>query len=220
MVLDFIAKLKKSTNFKKLIKFLGLSIGVFATFNVNGQCLNTISYGSAIAPASGTVTISTCNYQTEYSTISSVVAGTIYECALSSIGYVTIRSGSSSGPVVAHGNSPLQWTAIVPGNHYAHWNTNSLCGTAKTCITTTITFIASPTPPCTATLPQTEPHLPHLSVCSAKVFTRYARRVSLVSLIRPLQKQLCFVRSCSSVRQFHRKRRRMRVVAKYHQLEG
>ena len=36
------------------------------------QCCNSSAYGSAIAPTSGIVTISTCNYLSEYSTISSV----------------------------------------------------------------------------------------------------------------------------------------------------
>jgi hypothetical protein len=142
---------------KNLIFILSvLLITVFSALNINGQCLNTIFYGSAIAPTSGSVTISTCNYQKEYSTFSSVVSNTVYECALSVGGYVTIRSGSSAGPVVAHGTSPLQWSSQVPGNHYAHWNTDSLCGTATSCAITTIDFISAIIP-CVGPLPQTEP---------------------------------------------------------------
>ncbi len=115
-----------------------------------GQCTNTSSYGSAIAPTSGTVTFSTCSYLEEYSTLNSVVSGTTYSCAISIGGFITVRSGTYDGPVVAFGNSPLQWTATTGGTHYCHWNTNSSCGTATGCVTTTCTFISGggPYDPC------------------------------------------------------------------------
>ena len=103
-------------------------------------CLNTSSYGSATAPTNTTsVTISTCNFQTEYSTISNVIAGNSYQLSNSCGGYVTIRSGAYNGTVVANGNSPLTFTAPTSGTYYIHWNTNSSCGTATSCCTTTIT---------------------------------------------------------------------------------
>ena len=109
------------------------------SFNVFSQCLNSSAYGSATAPSMGnSTTISTCNYYGEYSTISSVAADQEYTCDINLGGYVTVRSGSSSGSVVAHGPSPLLWTAASSGTHYVHWNSNSACGTSSTCVTTTI----------------------------------------------------------------------------------
>ena len=143
-------------SFRKVLKLLILLLIICFSKELVAQCTNTSSYGSAVAPTAGTVTISTCNYQTEYSTISSVVANTLYECSINGGGYVTIRSGAPNGPLVAHGPSPLQWSSAVSGNHYAHWNTNGLCGTATTCKTTTISFISA-NAPCDAPLPQTEP---------------------------------------------------------------
>ena len=128
------------------MKILLYSLLVVLTASVaNSQCTNTSAYGSATAPSPGnTASISTCNYQTEYSTISAVVSGQEYVCTNSSGGYVTVRSGSSGGTVVAHGNSPLTWTAVASGNHYVHWNTNSSCGTATGCTATSISATAGP----------------------------------------------------------------------------
>jgi hypothetical protein len=112
-----------------------------------GQCNNTSAFGTATAPASGSVTISTCSYQTEYSTLNSVQAATIYQCAISDGSYITIRQGTPGGPVIASGQSPLTWNSTVAGTYYAHWNTNAACGTATGCLTTTITYI-SPATPC------------------------------------------------------------------------
>lgn len=103
-------------------------------------CVNTSSFGSEPAPTDGTpVTISTCTYQTNYNTISGVVAGETYVSEADCGGYITVRSGTYDGPIVDEGNSPLTWTATVNGDHFIHYNTNSSCGTATTCCETTIT---------------------------------------------------------------------------------
>ncbi|MFN3918363.1 MAG: T9SS type A sorting domain-containing protein [Flavobacteriales bacterium] len=105
-----------------------------------GGCINNSAFGTATAPTNTTaLTISTCTFQTEYNTINSVVAGQTYVSSSSCGGYITVRSGAFNGPVVASGNSPLTWTATVGGTHYIHYNTNSGCGTATSCCTTTIT---------------------------------------------------------------------------------
>lgn len=112
-------------------------------------CANSSSYGSATAPTGGgsTTTISTCNYQSEYSTLYSIVSGSTYELASSCGGYVTVHSGSYNGPVVANGNAPLSWTATSSGTFYVSWNTNSSCGTATNCCTTTIECTSCTPPP-------------------------------------------------------------------------
>ena len=111
--------------------------------NIQGQCTNSSSYGSATAPSGTTaVTISTCNYQTEYSVISGVVAGNQYQATYDLGGYITVHSGSYNGTVVASGNAPLTWTAAVSGTHYIHYNTNSSCGTNTSCGTSTLSCVS------------------------------------------------------------------------------
>ncbi|MDI1353478.1 MAG: T9SS type A sorting domain-containing protein [bacterium] len=102
---------------------------------MGAACQNLSSFGSALAPVYGaSVTVSTCNYAGDYATVNSVVAGNIYVSSSSiPTDYFTIRSGSSAGPVVATGLSPLTWTAMVSGNHYVHINSSSSCGTVAVC---------------------------------------------------------------------------------------
>jgi hypothetical protein len=132
----------------KLVRLYTIVILFFASNTVQSQCNNTTAFGTATAPtAPGPVTISTCSYQTEYSTINGVLAATIYQCTISDGSFITIRQGTPGGPVIASGQSPLTWNSTVAGTYYAHWNTNASCGTATTCMTTTINYI-SPATPC------------------------------------------------------------------------
>jgi hypothetical protein len=108
-------------------------IGCFGA-NGAGTCTNTSAYGTMAAPGPGLGATVSCNYAMEYATVTGVVAGATYSSSSSiPTDFITIRSGSNTGPVVAAGTSPLQWTAIVAGNHYIAINTNSTCGTAATC---------------------------------------------------------------------------------------
>ena len=62
-------------------KITTLFLLLLISYNSFGQCsVNTSSYGSAAASTvtGTTVTISTINYQTEYSTVSGFVAGNTY----------------------------------------------------------------------------------------------------------------------------------------------
>jgi hypothetical protein len=103
-------------------------------------CANTSPYGSAtINSNGGAVTISNCSYAGEYSTISGAVSGqTLRFTSSVASDYITVRSGSSGGAVVAQGNTPLVFTNTYTGTLYAHWNTNSSCGTQYSCRTTTV----------------------------------------------------------------------------------
>ncbi|MBM3430065.1 MAG: hypothetical protein FJX99_03670, partial [Bacteroidetes bacterium] len=81
----------------KIVSIYTFILLAFIGGNTWGQCNNTSAYGSATAPTSGSVTISTCSYQTEYSTLNSVQAATIYQCAISDGSYITIRQGTPGG---------------------------------------------------------------------------------------------------------------------------
>lgn len=110
-------------------------------------CVNLSSYGSLTAPSSpGLQTISTCTFQSEYNTIFSVVSGRQYRSTYNLGGYITVRHTSYNGTVVAAGFSPLTWTAPISGTYYIHYNTNSSCGTASSCGTSTIECLSCSAP--------------------------------------------------------------------------
>ena len=125
-----------------------------------GGCVNTSPYLTVAAPTTpGVLTISSCTYQSEYNTITSVTAGNQYRSTYNLGGWITVRHTTSNGTVVASGASPLTWTATVSGTYYVHYNTNSSCGTASSCGTTTIECLSCLPPPapsndlvCNATL--------------------------------------------------------------------
>ncbi len=127
----------------KIILILPL---LFAILYNQAQCTNTTSWGSATAPSTpSTIQISSCNYQTEYNTISGIVSGNTYTITNSCGGYITVRKNTSGGTVVSSGNAPLTFTANSNGTYYFHYNTNASCGNATNCCTTTLT--------CTSCLP-------------------------------------------------------------------
>ena len=110
-----------------------------------GQCTNTTAFGTVAAPTStAPLTISTCTYQTEYNTVTGIVAGQTYSVGSSCGGYVTVRRTTFNGVLVANGNAPLVFTAPAAGTYYLHFNTNAACGTATICCTTTITCTSCP----------------------------------------------------------------------------
>ena len=112
-----------------------------------GGCVNLSSFGSLTAPSiPGAQIISSCTFQSEYNTIFSVVSGRQYRSTYNLGGYITVRHSSYNGTVVAAGFSPLTWTAPVSGTYYIHYNTNSSCGTASSCGTTTIECLSCTAP--------------------------------------------------------------------------
>jgi len=139
------------------------SMSVACTGGVFSGCTNTTSFGSATINTSGTlVTISSCSYAGEYSTISGAAAGqTLRFTSSNAADFITIHSGTPSGPIVAFGATPLQFSNTFTGTLYAHWNLAN-CGAQSTCRTTTVqcTSCTPPPPPppsdndaCSATVP-------------------------------------------------------------------
>ena len=110
----------------------------------SSHCCNTSQYGSAVAPTSGTITISTCNFPTEYTPISAVVAGSTYTIDITgpnaNPGWIVVYEGAACGNFVAEGTAPLTFTANTSGTHYVHWLVDSNCTTAIACHTTTIMY--------------------------------------------------------------------------------
>lgn len=107
--------------------------------NVPVGCTNSTSFGTATINTSGTiVTISTCSFAGEYSTINGAVNGQTLTFTNSvPTDIITIRSGTPAGPIIASGTSPLTFANTFTGTIYAHWNTPG-CGSQTTCRTTTV----------------------------------------------------------------------------------
>ena len=104
------------------------------------SCLNSTSWGAAtIDPSGSVVTISTCSFGGEFSTISGAVNGQLLRFTSSvATDFITIRSGTHNGPMVASGATPLVFANTYTGTLYAHWSPNIGCGTESVCRTTTV----------------------------------------------------------------------------------
>ncbi len=105
-------------------------------------CTNTNGFGLATAPSAGAgpLTISTCTFAGEYSTVNDVAGATNYqsESTGGAGNFITIRQGTSGGPVIAFGPSPLFWTSTVAGTYFQHINVNAECDNDLSCHTQTI----------------------------------------------------------------------------------
>jgi len=124
----------------KKVYLLLLSVFFLTRFAAHSQCTNTTSFGTVtINPAGGIATISTCSFAGEFSTINGAVAGQALTFTSSiATDFITIHSGTSNGPVVASGLTPLSFSNSFTGTLFAHWNTSAACGTASACRTTTV----------------------------------------------------------------------------------
>ncbi len=138
---------------KTLRRVLLLLLMLKMGFGAWSQCTNTSSYGSATINTAGTlVTISTCSYAGEYSTISGAVSGQTLQFTSAAGDFITVHSGSPSGPVIAYGATPLTFANAYTGTIYSHWNIAG-CGSQSSCRTTTVqcTNCSAPPGPCTNT---------------------------------------------------------------------
>ncbi len=120
---------------------------------VPAGCTNTNSAGTAtIDPGGALVNISNCSFAGDYSTINGAVNGqTLRFTSSVATDFITIRSGTPGGPVLASGTTPLTFANTFTGTIYAHWNTPG-CGSQNTCRVTTVQCTSCGAPPCTITL--------------------------------------------------------------------
>ncbi|MBK9758809.1 MAG: T9SS type A sorting domain-containing protein [Flavobacteriales bacterium] len=129
---------------------------IASVHDVHGQCTNTALYPSNfVTPiSSGQVTtISGCSWQTEYSHIIDVIAGVDYEFTISDTSFITVHQGTFDGPVLGFGQSPLTISTTTNEDLFPHWNTDSNCGGAQNCLTTTVQLILDCTAPLAAVAP-------------------------------------------------------------------
>ena len=126
--------------------------GIASLFSLRSaaQCTNGALYpeNSVVPNAAGVVTeITGCSYQTEYSHITGLVAGTGYVFTIVDASHITVRQGVSNGPVLAFGYSPLTVVTTSADDLFVHWNTNAACGTATACLATTVQRLIDCVPP-------------------------------------------------------------------------
>ena len=109
----------------------------------NYHCCTSLQYGGGTADPYGVVTLSTCNYLSEYSTVSGIGAGESYTASISgpnaNPGYIVVYEGSSCGNFVAEGLSPLTFTSLNAGTYYIHWLVDGNCSTNNGCHVTSLT---------------------------------------------------------------------------------
>ena len=131
---------------KKLL--LSAVIALFSVFSANSQCVNSSSYGSGTIVDGTLVTTSTCNYLSEYSTVTGITAGETYEFTVTSGGYITVYQDGVSTTLLGNGTTPLSVVAVTGGNLYAHWTVDASCATAGGCHTTTAQWTSYTPPTC------------------------------------------------------------------------
>lgn len=131
-------------------KFYIIPLSIIFVFlghqTILAQCNNTTSWGGGVAPTTGnTTSLTTCLYAGEYSPVTGVAATTDYQITSDLAGaYITVRQGTSGGPVIAAGPAPLNWTSTVAGDYFIHLNTNAGCGTNSNCQTLDIENTQAP----------------------------------------------------------------------------
>lgn len=139
---------------KKLLRRLTATLAVFFVFigvaSAQEGCLNVdqFPFSPAVPNADGTLTeIATCIYPQEFSPISGLIEGANYEFTVSAGAYMTIRSGTFDGPVVAQGYSPLPYTALDASDLFMHITINEACDVGTGCRESGVQLLLDCTPP-------------------------------------------------------------------------
>jgi hypothetical protein len=128
---------------------LGFSLIATAPALAQGNCQNASLFpGAAVTPDAGgaVTTISTCNFESEYSQVTGIQSGATYRFRLESGGYITVREGAPGGPVVAQGYAIVDVTATSTADLYPHWTIDETCAQQSNCVVTTVQFFGSCAP--------------------------------------------------------------------------
>lgn len=126
---------------KKTLLFTLFMLFGFLTLGI-AQCINSSLYPSSTPtiPSDGSIlTISTCNYTSEYSSLTGAVSGENYNftCVRTNTHkYLTITDAANN--VLANGMSPFTWSSTLSGNLRIHWSEDDICNSTSECHTTTV----------------------------------------------------------------------------------
>lgn len=115
-------------------------LAVLQTSNVAAQCINTSSYGSATVNNTNTspVQITTCNYATEYATITINSTGYfVFESSVST-DYITITDPNNN--VVSHGPTPHIAKIDSVSSYRMHITLDASCNTSTGCRVTSVYY--------------------------------------------------------------------------------
>lgn len=148
----------RKTIAKAIAFWVVLSLSLISSTAGWSQCTNPSAFGTITAPTNNTpVTITTCAFAGEYSTINSCSAGSTYQfSATGGTGnFLTIHQGTPGGIVLGFGFSPVSVTCTVSGPLYLHYNTNASCGTDGSCHTGVVQCTSCPGAPDPCTSPTT-----------------------------------------------------------------
>ncbi len=122
----------------KKILTLCFLLSTLLSIEVNGQCTgNTSQYpsGTVNAGTGDAVTISTCNYTSEYSVITGITAGEDYTFTITGGHYITVVQ---DGVTLDHASGTVTVTAASGSDITVYWNESAACDTATGCETTTV----------------------------------------------------------------------------------
>ena len=118
------------------------------------QCTNSANFGESTAPSTGTtIQLNSCQWTGDNVKVNGVAAATSYTANSTvtvlpgggtvGINFITVTQGTPTGPVIAFGPPPLNWTSTVAGTYYIHYHMDAACnivqGAAPPCNVTTLT---------------------------------------------------------------------------------
>jgi hypothetical protein len=112
--------------------------------NITPYCANTSQFpiASFSAPLKGAGPYIISTQQTwggQYNQMTGALAPSTFQSTASIAGtWITVRSGTATGALVAQGSTPLNWEAAAGGTYFIHYNANSACGTSTAAMTTTV----------------------------------------------------------------------------------
>ena len=141
MMKDYKNFLKSNRFFKQLVVPLTMVLMGAFVHDVSAQCIRTSSWGSATVSDQSTspVTISGCNYTSEFSPITVNDPGQ-YEFNITPTGaYLTFTDASNT--VIDHGPAPLTVSVAATGTYRIHYADNAACGSTSSCFTTTVQYV-------------------------------------------------------------------------------
>jgi hypothetical protein len=142
-----------STLLQRITGTISASLLLVGMASAQGDCLNVdqFPFSAAVPNADGTVTtISTCVFPQEYSVITGILPGASYAFTISGGGYITLRSGTFDGPVVAQGFGLVEYTAVDASDLFAHYTVDDFCNQGTGCRDNTVQLLLDCTPPTVA----------------------------------------------------------------------
>lgn len=103
-------------------------------------CFNTSQLRSFTAPDLNGTSTAFCMVAGTYAPVSNVVSTKTYKFTSTiATDYISVRSGTYNGAIVAAGVQPLTFVAPIDGKYYVHINSDANCGVNNSCRDVTLT---------------------------------------------------------------------------------